>query len=185
MEASIILALALSFDWLITLERGVEMTMTFRPMLRRPEREISKDESINILKQGEYGVLSLAQTENGYPYGVPVNYMYLDNSLYFHCATEGQKLDIIKKNNKACFTVVLDAKVLPKQHSTAYKCVIAFGRCILLKDDSKDEMLLKFGMHFASDFPEKIKRNIEKRGEKTNIIKFEIDHISGKQRKEV
>lgn len=159
--------------------------MDFKPISRRPEREISKNEAISLLKQAEYGVLSLAQTDNGYPYGVPINYMYYDNCLYFHCATEGQKLDVLRGNNKACFTVVVNAKVLPQQHSTAYKSVIVFGRCTSLYNDVKDEMLLKFGMHFAADFPEEILNNIKKRGSATTIIKFEIDHISGKQRKDI
>ena len=159
--------------------------MEFKPMKRRPEREISKDEAISLLKQAEYGVLSLASTENGYPYGVPINYIYDDNNLYFHCGTNGQKLDIIKHNDKACFTVVLDAKVLRQQHSTAYKSVIAFGRCKPIFGNLKDAMLLKFGLHFAADFPEEIKKNIEKKGAVTAIIKFEIDFVTGKQRKDI
>ncbi|MDA8223895.1 MAG: pyridoxamine 5'-phosphate oxidase family protein [Desulfitobacterium hafniense] len=158
--------------------------MNFKP-IRRVDREISKDEALSLLKLAEYGVLSLAQTENEYPYGVPIDYIFYEDNLYFHCATEGQKLDILKINNKACFTVVLDAKVLPRYHSTAYKSVIVFGRCTLLNDNLKDEMLLKFGMRFAGDFPEVIKETIQKTGKATTIIKFEIDYVSGKQRKDI
>lgn len=159
--------------------------MNFRPMLRRPERQIPQDDAVKLLKRGEYGVLALGLTENGYPYGVPINYLYFENCLYFHCGLEGHKLEIIKSNPKACFILVLDAKVLPEKHSTAYKSVIAFGRCTLLQGDYKDEMLLKFGMHFAKNYPEAIKKNIANTGSVTNIIKFEIDHITGKQRKDI
>lgn len=154
-------------------------------MKRRPEREISKEAAVELLKRGEYGVLSLGPTENGYPYGIPINYIFYEDSLYFHCGPEGQKLDILKQNKQACFTVVLDAKVLPKYHSTAYKSVIAFGRCTLLEGELKEEMLLKFGMHFSGDFPEAVRKNIAKRSPVTNMIKFEIDHITGKQRKDI
>lgn len=158
-------------------------TSGFKPMKRRPEREISREEAIDILKQGEYGVLSLAHTENGYPYGVPINYIYDSNKLYFHCGNSGQKLDIIRTNPRACFTVVLDAQVLPKQHSTSYRSVIVFGRCSLVEKELKDEILLKFGLHFAAEYPEEIKKNIVKLGKVTEIIQFEIEHLTGKRRK--
>lgn len=58
--------------------------------MRRKEREIENIEAEEILKNGEYGVLSTVG-ENGYSYGVPLSYVYLNNSINFHCALEGQK----------------------------------------------------------------------------------------------
>ncbi|NLB53024.1 MAG: hypothetical protein GX808_08820 [Syntrophomonadaceae bacterium] len=63
------------------------------------QSELTNTEAIELLKAGEYGVLS-SVSENGYAYGVPLNYVYFDNSIYFHCAAEGRKLDDIKKNDK-------------------------------------------------------------------------------------
>lgn len=67
--------------------------------MRKKDRAIDITEALEILNKGEYGILSII-TNEGYPYGVPLNYVYIDNCIYFHCAIEGQKLDSIKSNNK-------------------------------------------------------------------------------------
>lgn len=60
--------------------------------MRRKDRLLTEKEAKEILSEGEYGVLSTIG-EDGYPYGVPVNYVYLNDSIYFHCAADvGHKL---------------------------------------------------------------------------------------------
>ena len=53
--------------------------------MRRQDRLLSQEETVQILERGEYGVLSMYDT-SGYPYGVPVNCVYEDGKLYIHCA---------------------------------------------------------------------------------------------------
>ncbi|MBC2581704.1 pyridoxamine 5'-phosphate oxidase family protein [Clostridium sp. DJ247] len=65
----------------------------FREM-RRKDRELKNDEAIEILKNSEYGILSTV-SQNGYPYGVPLSFIFSNNSIYFHSAIEGHKLDNI------------------------------------------------------------------------------------------
>ena len=71
--------------------------MSFREM-RRKDRQVYDDLINEILGKGEYGVISLTG-ENGYPYGVPVNYAYHNDGIYIHCAKIGHKLDAIKKDS--------------------------------------------------------------------------------------
>jgi nitroimidazol reductase NimA-like FMN-containing flavoprotein (pyridoxamine 5'-phosphate oxidase superfamily) len=73
----------------------------FREM-RRKDRSISSEQAIQLLKNGQYGVLSTIG-ENGYTYGVPLNYVYHEGNIYFHCAVEGSKIDNIMFNNKVFF----------------------------------------------------------------------------------
>jgi len=56
-----------------------------------------------LLKRADYGVLSMV-TEDGRPYGVPLNFCVIDHCIYLHCALEGQKTDNFEKNR---FVVVL------------------------------------------------------------------------------
>ena len=60
--------------------------------LRRKNQQLSETEARSILKNGTHGVLSV-QGDDGYPYGVPMNYVYGDDAIYFHCAKEGHKLE--------------------------------------------------------------------------------------------
>ena len=62
--------------------------------MRRKDKEIGTDEAINLLTKCEYGVLSTVGND-GQPYGVPLNYTYKDNCIYFHCALKGHKIDNI------------------------------------------------------------------------------------------
>ena len=91
--------------------------------MRRKDRLLTEKEAREILSEGEYGVLS-TMGENGYPYGVPVNYVYLNDNIYFHCAADvGHKLENIKYNNHVCFTVVTNESVLPEALTTKYDSV--------------------------------------------------------------
>ncbi len=65
--------------------------------------------------------------EDGFPYGVPISYVYNSGHLYFHSAMEGKKLRNIAFNPKIQFVVVGDTEVLDSKFSTNYESVMAFG----------------------------------------------------------
>lgn len=63
--------------------------------MRRKDRETTEERAYEILKNGEYGILSTIG-EDGYPYGVPVNFAVEGNKIYFHCApNSGLKLKML------------------------------------------------------------------------------------------
>ena len=99
--------------------------MEFRP-IRRKTLALDAEETERILTGGSYGVLSLSG-DGGYPYGVPVNYVYDGKAIYIHSATIGHKVDAITKNSAVSFTVVERHDVRPEQFATSYTSVIVFG----------------------------------------------------------
>jgi nitroimidazol reductase NimA-like FMN-containing flavoprotein (pyridoxamine 5'-phosphate oxidase superfamily) len=78
--------------------------MEFRAM-RRKRQQLSEDESISILKKATSGTLALIG-DGGYPYAVPISYVYADGRLYFHSALTGHKVDAIRACDKASFCVI-------------------------------------------------------------------------------
>lgn len=82
--------------------------------MRRKDRELKNDEIIEILKNNTYGILSTV-SENGDPYGVPISYVFFNDSIYFHCAIQGHKLDNISNNKSVSFCVVGNTQILPDQ----------------------------------------------------------------------
>ncbi|MCC8151622.1 MAG: pyridoxamine 5'-phosphate oxidase family protein [Lachnospiraceae bacterium] len=76
----------------------------FRDM-RRCKQLISDNECREILRSEKRGVLSVIG-DDGYPYGVPINFYYDEdeNILYFHGAKQGHKIDAIKNCGKVSFT---------------------------------------------------------------------------------
>ncbi|WP_460294043.1 pyridoxamine 5'-phosphate oxidase family protein [Clostridium tertium] len=104
--------------------------------IRRKYRKVEPSEAIDILKKCEYGILSTVD-ENGYPYGVTLSYVYANDSIYFHSAVEGHKLENIKNNDKVSFCVVGQTDVLPDKFSTKYESVVIFGRAKEVFEDEK------------------------------------------------
>lgn len=150
--------------------------------MRKKEREIKIDETNEILINNSYGVLSTI-CENGYPYGVPISYVYINDSVYFHCATEGQKLDNIDNNNKVSFCIVGETCVLPDKFSTKYESVIIFGKANEVFDDEKNTVLLEILNKYSPEYIEKGRVYIEKASERTKVYKINIDNITGKARR--
>ncbi len=153
----------------------------FREM-RRKEKQLLMEETMEVLNKGEYGVLSTVGADN-YPYGVPVNYVYHNESIYFHCATVGHKIDNIENNSNVSFCVVCDTEVLPAQFNTKFRSVILFGKAKEVVDKEKEEALLTLLHKFSSKHIEAGKKYMEKAWDQTKVIKIEIEHIDGKGKK--
>jgi len=71
----------------------------FREM-RRKRQQLSNEDSVGILQRATSGTLALLG-DNGYPYAVPISYVYSDGKLYFHSALSGHKVDAIRNYKKA------------------------------------------------------------------------------------
>ena len=150
--------------------------------MRRKDRAMDKEGIDEILRKSEYGILSTVG-QNGYPYGVPVSYIYFNDSIYFHCALAGHKLDNISINNKVSFCVVGQADPLPDKFSVQYKSVILFGRASEVSPDEKNQILLEILNKYSPDYTEKGKEYINNSGKVTKVIRIDIEHITGKERK--
>ncbi len=151
----------------------------FREM-RRKKQELSKDEVERILIANTSGVLAVSG-DNDYPYAVPVSYTYNDGTLYFHCAKDGHKIDGIKRNNKVSFCVIDQDKVIPKDLTTHYRSVIAFGRAkILFGDDERRSALETLGAKYSPGFEEETQKAIKTEWERVCLVEVEIEHVTGK-----
>ncbi len=154
----------------------------FREM-RRKDRELSEAESIEILEKGDFGVLATI-CENGYPYGVPLNYVFKRGRIYFHCAGEGHKTDNIARDSRVSFTVVTKHEPIPDKFSTRYESVVVFGRAVSINDiDEKRFALGEMVKKFSKGFLEKGMAYIDADIEKTAVFGINIEKISGKARK--
>lgn len=151
--------------------------------LRRTDREMDMNSVNSILSLGEYGVLS-STGDNGYSYGVPLSYVFMDNSIYFHCATAGHKLENIYYNNKVSFCIVGETEPLPEKFSMKYQSVIIFGEAYEVFDEEKQKALINLVEKYAIQNIEKGKKLIESSEykSKTKVFKIDIEHVSGKIR---
>jgi nitroimidazol reductase NimA-like FMN-containing flavoprotein (pyridoxamine 5'-phosphate oxidase superfamily) len=150
--------------------------------IRRSDREISIQEVIDILDNAEHGVLSTV-SKDGQPYGVPLSYVYKNESIYFHCAVNGHKLENIEYNSRVSFCVVGKTKVLPDKFGTEYESAVVFGVASEVDGSERHDALLWLLEKYCSDFIEEGKQYIEQKDKITKVFRIEIDQISGKARR--
>jgi nitroimidazol reductase NimA-like FMN-containing flavoprotein (pyridoxamine 5'-phosphate oxidase superfamily) len=151
--------------------------------LRRKDRAISEEEAIALLNKAEYGVLSTV-TENGEPYGVPLNFCFIDHCIYFHCAVEGQKIDNIKHNKSVSFCAVGNTEILPDKFGTKYESVVVSGEVEEVFDMNKQLALEGLLHKYSPEFVDKGMKYIEDLKEKTRVFKINIKKLTGKARKQ-
>ena len=149
--------------------------------MRRKEKEITDIEEIEkIIKKAMVCRISLV--DNDEPYIVPVCFGYERDALYFHGASEGRKVELIKKNNKICFEIDTDVEVVkgkkPCSWTMKYRSVIGVGRaCILEKDEEKSYGLKLIVRQYTEgnfSFPKSALDSVL-------VVRVDIESITGKK----
>ena len=157
-----------------------QKSSTFRQM-RRKRQQLSETESIRILEKATSGTLALLG-DGGYPYAVPISYVYTNGRLYFHSALAGHKVDAIRACNKASFCVIEQDSVQPKKYTTFFRSVIAFGKVHIIDDDTeKLEMARLLGRRYNPNDEESLQKEIEHGLSRMLMIRFDIEHLTGKE----
>lgn len=157
----------------------------FREM-RRKQQMLSEEECIQILKDGTSGVLALSG-DDGYPYAVPISYVYDNRKLYFHSAKVGHKVDAVKSCDKASFCVTAQDIVMPAEYTSYFKSVIVFGKIRIVEDETEmlkgiEKLALKYN---PSDSEENRRMTITQAKAAMCIIELSAEHITGKEAKEL
>ncbi|MCK4509744.1 MAG: pyridoxamine 5'-phosphate oxidase family protein [Desulfuromonadales bacterium] len=147
--------------------------------MRRSDKALPDDATVSLLQAGEYGVLSTVDGE-GQPYGVPLNYSFDGERLYFHCALKGHKLDNILANNKVSFCVVGRTKLLPAEFSTEYESVIVTGSASVVQGDEKYQALVSLLEKYSADFIDEGRDYIVKLDSRTKVVRVDVDSMTGK-----
>ena len=149
---------------------------------RRKRQALRGDEIADVLYRGTHGVLAL-YGDGGYPYAVPLSYVFDGEKLYFHCAKNGHKLDAIRKDPKASFCVVDQDQVVPEEYTTYFRSVIVFGTTRILEDDSEKRTAIeKLAVRYAPDDTEEHREKaIERDWRALCVLEMSVDHMSGKE----
>ena len=157
----------------------------FREM-RRKRQALTQAQCQAILEQGSCGVLALSG-DDGYPYAVPLSYLYHQGKLYFHCAKSGHKLDALRREPKASFCVVAQDQVAPLEYTTLYRSVIVFGRLRELEDDGEKRAAIEaLALKYApQDTPAHREEAIRRDWAPLCVLELTPEHISGKQGKDL
>ena len=159
----------------------LEVKNMFREM-RRKKQQLPDAECIELLKNNTSGVLAVCG-DDGYPYAVPVSYVFADGAVYFHCAKAGHKLDAVKACDKVSFCVIDQDQVVPEAYTTRFRSVILFGRAKILEQEREirsaiEKLAVKYHPADSRDHRD---AEIEKSFHAMCMVKIEIEHITGKE----
>ncbi len=151
--------------------------------MRKAEREIrDQGELEEVIRRAE--VCRLAMVDDGVPYIVPMNFGYRDGAFYFHCAREGRKLEVLKKNPEVCFELEADVRLIRGekacQWSTSYESVIGWGVAEILMEEREVRKGLEVLMSHYTEGPIDFDpRSISL----TALIKVKVERMTGKRSK--
>ena len=151
-------------------------------VMRRSRQALSWQETEEILRRGTSGVLALAGAD-GYPYAVPLSYVYTQGILYFHCAKVGHKLESIRRCEKASFCVVDRDEIKPEAYTTYYRSAIAFGRVRILESEEEKRRAIEqlSQKYHPMDTPAHRKAVIDREYAPLCMLAFTVEHMTGKQ----
>jgi nitroimidazol reductase NimA-like FMN-containing flavoprotein (pyridoxamine 5'-phosphate oxidase superfamily) len=150
--------------------------------MRRSDKEITDMEAVGqILEKAE--VIRLAMVDEGEPYLVAMNFVYVDGFLYMHSAKQGRKIDVLKKNNKVAFQTDIDVALIIAEDAcsctTRYMSVFGTGSVFLVDEKEEktkvlDALMTKHTGRKDFVYPDKVL-------DSTLAIKIVIDSMTGKK----
>lgn len=155
--------------------------------VRRQDRLLAENEARDLLRKGEYGVLSMVDGtgDGAVAYGVPVNYVWDgQEALYVHCAKDGRKLRCITQNACVSFCVVGPTCVLPDKFTAAYQSIVMECRAeVGLAEDERRKALRMILDKYSHDYAELGKTYAERSFARTGVIKLSVLRWSGKSKR--
>lgn len=157
--------------------------------MRRSERQVSDPSQIQaILSQCK--VLRLAMIDGARPYVVPLNYGYQMQgdcaTFYFHCARQGRKLDLLRRNPNVCVELDCGHKLtsggdVACRYGYCYQCVIAEGTAMELTDPVQKIEALEILMRCQTERDFTI---TEAQAETVSVWRIDVTQLSAKAKYE-
>lgn len=150
----------------------------------RPNREITSDEEITgILRKGKYAVISMCRDNE--PYIVTLSYGYdaESNSLYFHTAKSGLKLEFLNQNSLVCATVIEDGGYVMDVCEHVYKSVVFWGNMEVVTDMDEKRHGMNVLLNHLEEKESVIKGYMlksEDRYSVMDVLRLKITQIHGK-----
>ena len=148
--------------------------------MRRGKQLLSMEDTREVITRCSNGVLACFG-DDGYPYAVPLSYVYFDDKIYFHSAKEGHKIDAIMKNPKVSFSVIDEDTIVSEKYTSYFRSVIAFGKARIVQGSERQEAFEALVEKYSGDQPQEAKHQEITGCTRAYIIAIDIEHITGKE----
>ena len=150
--------------------------------MRRRDRELTRDEAIAILSRAGIATVSVVTADG--PYGFPVSPVVVDDTLYFHSATEGRKVRALASDPRVWISAFTDVVPATDKFTTYFESAMAWGelRLVSAPDEARRALMalcLKFTPSNMTDFDNALVRSLPV----TAVYALRLDHVSGKAKR--
>lgn len=149
--------------------------------LRRKKQLLSEQETLRVLEEGKTGIVGVLG-DDGYPYTVPINYVSLEDKIYFHSAKKGHKVDAIAKEPKVSMTVVEKDDVVSREFTTYFRSIQLFGKAYVVEDEAERNVAFRaLCEKFSGADMDRYDEIMSKEADAAAIVRIDIEHITGKE----
>jgi nitroimidazol reductase NimA-like FMN-containing flavoprotein (pyridoxamine 5'-phosphate oxidase superfamily) len=154
--------------------------------MRRNDRQISEATVLEeIISQSD--VCRVAFADKNVPYIVTMNFGYSGGEhpcFYFHCANEGKKLEMMRKNNYVCFELDTDHEMYEGENGCdwgmKFSSVVGYGKIFIVEErESKvsgmDCIMSHYSDRTGFTYDERVLGN-------TTILRLDVREMTGKRK---
>lgn len=151
--------------------------------MRRADRQQDMTFCLEVMDRCSHGVVAISTGEDT-PYCLPLSLVRVDNSLYFHCAKEGRKVELLREHPHVCVTFVAQdepAFLPPAMYTTHYRSVIATGTAReITQAEEKIAALRALCQKTMPDHMAAFEQAIAHSLSVTAVWRIDLEEISGK-----
>ena len=146
--------------------------------MRRFRQQLSEEACVKVLQTEKRGVLAVLG-DDGYPYTVPLDFVYQDGTIFFHFAREGHKIDAVRGCDKASFCVIDQGERKEGDWALWFSSVVCFGRIRVMEDH---EAVLAWSRDLSARFgvsPAETEEDIRRNGPRVAGLELTVEHMTG------
>ncbi|MBQ3557225.1 MAG: pyridoxamine 5'-phosphate oxidase family protein [Oscillospiraceae bacterium] len=148
--------------------------------MRRKDRERDREFGLAVIDSCEYGTVALQGDE---PYCLPLSLVRVGEDLYFHCALEGKKMDLLRRNNKVWVSFVGENVAAADDFTTYFRSAMVRGTATEVTDEGEKIAALralceKLTPAHMPAFDAAIARSLKV----TGIWKIHMDEVTAKEK---
>lgn len=155
--------------------------------MRRADRAQDRQFALALIDRCTHGVMALTTGEDT-PYCLPLSFVRVEEVLYFHCARQGRKLDLLRRFPRVCITFVGEDRpcfVPPAMYSTYFQSAIVTGTANEVTDPAeKTEALRALCQKLTPEHMDAFQAAIDKSLTVTAVWKVRMEEVTGKAKLE-
>ena len=151
--------------------------------MRRTDRERDRAFAYDVIDRCAYGVA--AMTDGDRPYCVPLSLVRVGDVLYFHCALEGTKLDLLRKNPQVCLSFVAENQAAEDKFTTYFQSASVTGEAAEVTEDQEKILALRAlceKLTPANMTGDNFQRAVAKSLSRTGVWRIAIREAAGKEK---